>query len=85
MSHSEYTDKERPSAHFPIWRAGIITIYDAAPRRGQKPKRVAFPCTKENQLIFQRLEQEQGLPRGSRERKKMDAARLAQDFRKPSP
>jgi hypothetical protein len=81
MSSPEYPDEKRQIAYLPDWRAGFITIYDAAPRRGKKPQRIAFPCTRENQLIFQRLVEEQSSSRQTKRHKTLDAPRLPKDVR----
>ena len=49
------TDEEPEDVRLPTWGTGTITI---VPAHGI-PKQVHFPCTRENQLVFQRLEQEQ--------------------------
>ncbi len=53
MKTSDSADEDPPKLS--SWISGTITVY---PRFGA-PRKVSFPCTWENQLLFQRLEQEQ--------------------------
>jgi len=57
MSSIESADQP-PSALLPQWYKGTLTLYLGGRGLG-KVRRVAFPCTKENQLVFQRLLQTQ--------------------------